>query len=60
VKLPTDFAPEEPLWWRKPAYFDSKAPTPSPKSNSLLGGDRAPAHPSDGMWRHYDSGGLSR
>jgi|GEM_PF-2942670 len=50
----------EPAWYRHPSSLSAGSPTPTPRPNDLLGSDRAPAHPMDGMWRYYDSRGLSR
>lgn len=50
----------EPGWYRNTAALGHISTWPSPEPNWALGGSRAPAHPSDGMWRSYDSPGLSR
>ena len=50
----------EPVWYRNTAALSQGFPITSPEPNGALGGSRAPAHPSDGMWRSYDSPGLGR
>jgi hypothetical protein len=51
------FVQAEPRWYREPASLPAKL---SELRLVPLMNDRGPAHPSDGMWRVYDSPALSR